>query len=443
VTRESEFDVLVVGGGPAGITAAIEAAKVATTSGRARRVALVEKASRVGVKVLISGGNRCNLTHDCDAAEIAKAFGRAGAKFLGPALRELGPRELRAWVESLGVPTKVEPGGKVFPVSNRAVDVRDALERELHRVGVTVVADATVTAAGRRGVTSDANLASRASETHQEFVVSAAIARSDVARAEQDGVELTAPRLVLALGGRSYPKVGTTGDGYALLRELGHAVTETRPALVPLIVEEPWVRELTGLTLEDVELTFGDDVRRGSTLFTHFGLSGPAPMNLGGAVATAPSQRGTLTIDFLPGRARRDVETRLRTVTAAAGDRPARALVAEFVPRRLAESLCVRCGVAYETPLAQTSKGQRAALVDALFATKVEVTGTRGFDFAEVTRGGLPLDEVDAATMESRRVPRLFVCGELLDLDGPIGGYNFTAAFATGALAGRSAARGA
>src|SRR6185295_4531041 len=167
--------------------------------------------------------------HDCDAAEIARAFGREGGRFLGPALRERGPKELRAWIETLGVKTKVEPGGKVFPVSNRADEVRDALEKELEAAGVRFIGNAAVRSIARDG---------------DRFVVAC------------DAGEFTAPRVVLALGGKSYPKVGTTGDGYQLARALGHTVVAPTPALVPLIIDVPWVRALSGLTLPYVELSF-------------------------------------------------------------------------------------------------------------------------------------------------------------------------------------------
>lgn len=420
-------DVLVVGAGPAGITAALGAARLG------RKVALLEKASRPGVKILISGGNRCNLTHDCDAAPIAKAFGRAGGRFLGHALRELGPRELRSWIESLGVATKVEPGGKVFPVSDRAVEVRDALERELERAGVSFVGNAAVERIERDAAGSFRGVTARGS--------------------------WRAPRLVLALGGRSYPKVGTTGDGYALARSLGHEITATTPALVPLVVTAGWVRELSGVTLEDVTLAIaerGAEPVRGALLFTHFGLSGPAPMNLGGEVARrlAGPEGGAVvrregaaavivTIDFLPKEQRAVLEQRFAQAAQAAQDagdpRLVRTALAELLPRRVAELLCEHANLAPALAVRQFGAAARARLLDALFATRLAVVGTRGYDFAEVTRGGVALAEVDPATLQSRRVPGLFLAGELLDLDGPIGGYNFTAAFATGALAGRSA----
>jgi predicted Rossmann fold flavoprotein len=412
-------DLLVLGAGPAGLAAAIAFARAARAGGGpVRRVVLLEKASRPGVKILISGGNRCNLTHDCDAAEIAKAFGRDGGRFLGPALRERGPRELREWIESLGVATKVEPGGKVFPVSNRADEVRDALERELAAAGVEFVGGAAVRSLARDGA---------------GFVVAAG------AR------ELTAPRVVLALGGRSYPKVGTTGDGYALVRELGHTVVAATPALVPLVVDVPWVRALSGLTLPWAELSLvveGQvvDTRRGGLLFTHFGLSGPAPMDLGGAVAASGElSRALLRVRWLPALERVALEEKLDHGVAHAPARPLGAWLSDLLPRRLAQALLASEEFDPERRLAEIGRRERSRLCDVLTATPLPVQGTRGFDFAEVTRGGVALSEVDPATLASKKVPGLFVVGELLDLDGPIGGFNFTSAFATGALAGRSA----
>lgn len=420
----TEADLIVCGAGPAGLAAALAAAT------RGRRVVLLDQAGRPGVKILISGGNRCNLTHDCDAATIAKAFGRAGGRFLGHALRERGPRELRAWIESLGVATKVEPGGKVFPVSNRAVDVRDALEREMERAGVRFEGGAAVTAIER--VASDA-----ATSGASPFVVATARGR------------FAAPRLVLALGGRSYPKVGTKGDGYGFAAALGHTLVATTPALVPLVATSAWVRELSGVTLPDVVLSLpAADARReppqrGALLFTHFGLSGPAPMNVGGAVARELAggvSSVPLAIDFLPNEERAVLDARLAAATSSGDARLVRTVVGGLLPRRVAEALCEQAAIAPTVPLRQLSAAARARLLEALFATKLALVGTRGFDFAEVTRGGVALDEVDPATLQSRVVPGLFLAGELLDLDGPIGGYNFTAAFATGALAGRAAA---
>jgi predicted Rossmann fold flavoprotein len=410
-----ECDVIVAGGGPAGLAAAIAAAR------QGRRVALLEKAPRPGVKILISGGNRCNLTHDCDAATIARAFGRAGARFLGPSLRERGPRELRAWIESLGVRTKVEPGGKVFPLSDRADEVRNALERELVASGARLFGKAAVRAVERE-------------HDGGRFVV------------RTESGDFAAPRLILALGGKSYPKVGTTGEGYELARALGHTLVATTAALVPLLVDVAWARELSGLTLPDAAIAFAFDgriidTRRGGLLFTHFGLSGPAPMDLGGSVAAAADlAKAKLVVRWLPMVERSELEARLEQAASGAPARTLVAWLADLLPKRLSEALLAAHGFASTQRLGEVPRRERARLIELLHATPLPVAGTRGFDFAEVTRGGVALDEVDPKTLASRRSPGLYIAGELLDVDGPIGGFNFTAAFATGALAGRNAA---
>ncbi|HET6204110.1 MAG TPA: aminoacetone oxidase family FAD-binding enzyme [Planctomycetota bacterium] len=410
MTSES-YDLLVAGAGPAGLFAAIRAARAG------RRVLLAEKNERAGVKILVSGGNRCNLTHDCEDEAIVGAFGGKGA-FLRPALRLLGPRALRETIESLGVPTKVEPGGKVFPVSNRAVDVRDAIEREMGRAGVLFRGGEPL----RRVVRRDGG-----------FLV------------ETSRGTFAARRVVLATGGKSYAKTGTAGDGYPVLESLGHRVVPPTPALAPLAVSVGWVNELSGLTLPDVEISLMVrgrtlESRRGGFLFAHFGLSGPAPMNLSGAVATLSSTAGVaLVVNFLPSVERGSFAGWVRAWAASEGARSVRRLLAERLPERLVDSLLRNAAVPADRQAARLAREERERLQGALFATRLPVAGTLGFDRAEVTRGGVALDEVDPRTLESRIVPGLSIAGEVLDLDGPIGGYNFTAAFATGALAGEAA----
>ncbi len=411
----ASFEILVAGGGPAGLFAAIAAARAG------RRVLLLEKAARPGVKVLVSGGNRCNLTHECGEEEIVEAFGPNG-RFLRPALRRLGPRDLREAIESLGVPTKVEPGGKVFPVSNRAVDVRDAIEREMVRAGVVFRGGEPL-----RGI-------ERSGEGFRIVTARGA---------------LEAARVVLATGGKSYPKTGTTGDGYPIAESLGHRLVPPTPALTPLAVPVPWANALTGLTLPDVQVSLYAggrlvESRRGGFLFTHFGLSGPAPMNLGGAVAALPpSDRAEVLLDFLPEATLPEMEARLRAEAASAGSRTMRRILSTLLPERLVDALLAEASVPVDRQVARLAREERARLLGGVLETRLPVAGTLGFDRAEVTRGGIVLDEVDPWTLESRIVPGLHVAGEILDLDGPIGGYNFTAAFATGALAGASAASAA
>jgi predicted Rossmann fold flavoprotein len=315
------------------------------------------------------------------------------------------------------VPTREEPAlEKVWPVSMRARDVADALERRATGAGATIVAGCAVTSVAPRG-------------------------RGFVVRTVRGDVEV--PRVVVTVGGKSYPRTGTTGDGYPWMEDLGHAVTRCVPALAPLVVEAPWVRALAGiscwarLVVEDDGKTVAE--RRRPLLFTHTGLSGPGPMDVSRWFeVAAPWRKPALRVDFLPDLP----EDAARAALAAACEgRPAEriaALLPGGLPARLAESLCGVAGVPAARRGAETSKADRHALLLAAKRCPIDVLGTRGFDFAEVTAGGVALPEVDPRTMASRIVPGLFVAGEILDVDGPIGGFNFQSAFSTGEAAGRA-----
>ncbi len=413
------WDVIVVGAGAAGLWSA------GTAALRGRRTLLLEKNSKPGVKILMSGGTRCNLTHDAELRAIVEAFGPAGRFLHGP-LSQLGPHGVVHVMESLGVPTKVEAGGKIFPRSDRAIDVRDALVRRFLQAGGQVQTGSGV-------------LAIQPDDSGANWSV----------RCQQ--ATYTSTSLVVATGGLSYGGCGTTGDGYPWARQLGHGMVPTRPALAPLLSPEPWVHALSGLTLDDVVLTvevpelakaLQRDPRlasRSSLLFTHFGLSGPAAMNVSRAVED-PSQQppSKVCIDLLPDVSAPDLARRL-SPGARAGSTHVSALLRELVPRRLADELMNRAGIELTCPLAELARTARQSLVTHLKSLRIPVTGTRGYDKAEVTAGGVDLRDVDSRTMQSRHAAGLYLVGELLDLDGPIGGYNFQAAFSTGHVAGLNA----
>jgi hypothetical protein len=415
------WDVVVIGAGAAGLMAAACAAR------RGRRVLLLEKNTKPGVKILMSGGTRCNLTHAIDARGIVAAFGRQGS-FLHAALAALPPDDLVALFESEGVATKVEPGGKVFPASDRALDVLHALRRQLARSGATLA-------------------------LHEPVVdLQPAGGGSPFAVTSTRRV-CTAHRVVLTTGGQSYPGCGTTGDGYRWAAQCGHTIVPPCPALVPLRVDSRWARALQGVTVPDVQVRLrpadGDSrplrsadlsrhERRGALLFTHFGLSGPAVMDVSRCVtAVFPGLPVTLDCDFLPDLTGPQLLEQFQTAAALQGKRHVAALLAQWLPRRLAEELSSVAGVPAARHLAELTRAERSQLVQTLKATPLPVVGTLGFDKAEVTAGGVALDEVRSKTLESKRVPGLFLAGEILDLDGPIGGYNFQAAFSTGWLAGQ------
>lgn len=425
-TDSNIYPVVVVGAGAAGLMAAARSAE------RGRQTLLAEKNRKPGVKILMSGGTRCNLTHDCDAAGIIAAFGSAGS-FLHSPLAALGPQELVELLHEEGLATKVEPGGKVFPESDRALDVLAALLRRLTRCGAELALDEGVTDIGRIGSSFQVVTSKRT---------------------------IGCQKLIITSGGKSYPGCGTTGDGYAWLAALGHTVRRPRPALVPLTSDNPWVHELSGLTIPDVLVRVIDPAvdaksvgrrrpgqlppgvlieRRASLLFTHFGLSGPAAMDVSRAVTAAKSPRDVkLIVDFLPSTSTEQLEARLRHAIASDGKRQVSNLLGDDLPRRLLVALLTLAGVPTVRRGAELSSAERARLVERIKACDINVTGTRGFDKAEVTAGGVALDEVDSRDMQSKLVPNLYLAGEILDLDGFIGGYNFQAAFSTGYLAGDS-----
>ena len=415
------WDVVVVGAGAAGLLAAVRAAEAG------KRTILLEKNRKPGVKILMSGGTRCNLTHNTDRRGIIEAFGKPG-RFLHSALAALGPRELVELIEAEGVPTKIEETGKIFPVSNKATDVLDALLRRFRRSGALLALDDRLTtletaAPGFRLYTS-----------------------RDV---------ISADRVIITSGGKSYPGCGTTGDGYAWAKAIGHSIVMPKPALTPVTSSESWISSLKGITIPDVDVRITQsspdgetaksielDRRRGSFLFAHFGLSGPAPMDLSRAISGHSDPRSLqLVCDFLPAMTDEQLAQAIQQECSSGGKRELTNIVGRWLPNRLGETLIKVAGLRSDLRGAELSKSDRARLVAAMKHQSISVSGTLGFEKAEVTAGGVSLDEVDSRTMQSKLVPNLYFAGEVLDLDGPIGGYNFQAAFSTGWLAGQSAAR--
>jgi predicted Rossmann fold flavoprotein len=421
------WDCIVIGAGAAGLMA------VCTAAGRGRRTLLLEKNKRPGVKILMSGGTRCNLTQNTNVRGIIDAYGDQG-RFLHSALSVLSPSDLVKLIEEEGVPTKVEETGKIFPVSDQASDIVDALVRRLERSGAELALTEPVLRIERH---------------------------ADGFRVTTPQRELSTASVLITTGGLSYPGSGTTGDGYGWAQALGHSIVETRPALTPITTNDRWVQQLTGLTLPDVAVEVvpaaGSESpvpplavrrtrgakkgvlaqQRDSFLFTHFGLSGPAILDVSRAVTSHAEPRSlVLLCDFLPDHKADDLEEQIRRDCEADGKKQLVNVVSRAVPRRLAESVLAHLGLAAEMRSAELSKRDRARIVEMLKRCRIGVAGALGYKKAEVTAGGVALEEVDSKTMQSKLVPGLFFAGEVLDLDGPIGGYNFQAAFSTGHLAG-------
>lgn len=409
------YDLIIVGGGAAGLWAAIVAA------GRGLRVLVLEKNVKSGVKILMSGGTRCNITHNCSPQEIVEAFGTQG-RFLKPSVFALPPDEVVARFNGWGVATKVEDTGKVFPASDRALHVRDALVTQLTSVGAEL----------RTGV-----------------------AVRDVRRVDQELVRwevvteqaaLPCHNVLLCTGGLSYSACGTTGDGYQWASHVGHTIVPTFPALAPLVSPANWVHELTGITLQDVTVRVllggkkDKDPRkscRSSFLWTHFGCSGPAPMNISRFVSQYEHARSidpalsrlTIEVDLLPTVS--ESELLVRFNPEQNGKRRVSALLADWLPHKIVSLLLSKAELDEGRLVAELPRKSRLQLLSDLKRLIVPIDSTRGYGKAEVTAGGVDTSEVNPHTLESRRATGLFLAGEVLDIDGPIGGYNFQAAFST------------
>ena len=399
-------DIAIVGAGAAGLTAAIFARRESP----AASIVLIDGAPKIGAKILISGGGRCNVTNHVVRPDDFNGNRNAIARVL----RSFTVEQTVAWFADLGVPLKREETGKLFPVGDRARAVVDALLRACEGVEIRT--------------------ASR---------VTAIEAVGDGFSLSTSGDALSAWRVILATGGRSVPKTGSDGSGYALARALGHGVTEVYPALVPLLLEEGhWLRELSG-TSHDVELSVRSPsgrVRsrhRGAMLLTHFGLSGPVVLDVSRHLTAARREEAeaTLVANLLPDESFESLDVLLLEEAR----RNPRATVPSILRGRLPERLLT--AVAPASAISSFSREQRRRVVRDLIELVLPVVRDRGFDFAEVTAGGVPLAEVELATMQSRRTPGVFLCGEILDVDGRIGGFNFQWAWASGRLAGMGAAR--
>jgi predicted Rossmann fold flavoprotein len=417
------WDLVILGGGAAGMASAIFTQEETLRLGNSPlRILIMEGAKKPGAKILVSGGGRCNVTH---RAVDLEDYHTGNRNILKNILRRFPAEKTLSWFQSLGVELKLEETGKWFPVSDSAATVLQALLRRIEELGIIW------------------QTSCRAEEVHESS------GQWNVRGS--DGLWRVTPNLVLATGGLALPKSGSDGWGLELLKSWGYHIKPTVPALAPLVAEtEDGKRgfpDLSGLTIPlHLQVKTPLDGERasfdGSTLFTHFGMSGPAPMNLSRSIELLHRQRGGhdvilgLGIPQLmaPGRA----DHILRSATHASGHRTLGGLVQDYVPERLATWWV---GDLYGVRMAQLSREQRKRVVADLCQRSVRIRGSRGFAFAETTGGGIALEQIDHRTMESRLHSGLYLVGEILDVDGRIGGFNFQWAWASGKVAGEGIAR--
>jgi predicted Rossmann fold flavoprotein len=406
--------IIVVGGGAAGLMAA---GRAAASGGE---VLLLEKMERTGRKIGISGKGRCNLGNTAPLPEFLARFGKNG-QFLRQCLQQFFTPELMMFFEEHHLPLVVERGGRIFPASGRALDVVRVLTNWARECGATVQVGSPV----------------------REILAEA----GRVVGVLLDGKSIDGDAVILATGGKSYPRTGSSGDGYVLAQALGHSIVPPRPSLVPLECADPAVRAMAGLELRHVEVRLMVDGKRvdrqfGELTFTPTGLGGPTVLTLSGTAVDAldRGQRVALVLDLKPALDHAQLDARLLRDLAARGDEPLSSILRGLLPREMVPVCLAGCDLPATIDCRSFPAKMRKRLVQWLKEYRIDIDGYRSFDEAIVTAGGVALKEIDPRTMESRLVRGLYIVGELLDLHADTGGYNLQGAFATGWAAGGAAA---
>ena len=414
---DKQYDTLIIGAGAAGLMAGITAAR------RGKKVLILEKMERPGRKLLITGKGRCNVTNCCTIEDFMPNV-LSNSRFLYSSLNALNPYEVMGFFEECGVPLKVERGERVFPVSDRSVDIVDALVDAAQSAGCRIT----------QSTVKDLILDNTDDGTVVRGVVTA------------DEQQIFADSVLIAAGGKSYPATGSTGDGYRLARQAGHKVTALRPSLIPIVCKEKYCRDMMGLSLKNVTLTVVDN-RNGKTvyselgemLFTHFGVSGP--LVLSASCHMQPAKDGSLShysmyIDWKPALDHQQLDARILRDFEQFINKNFIHSLGLLLPRKSIQIIAGLSGIPFDTKINQITKAQRTALVDVIKKMPLTPTAFRPIEEAIVTAGGVDVAQVNPKTMESKLTKGLFFAGEVLDVDGYTGGFNLQIAFSTGFAAG-------
>jgi len=408
----TENTVIVIGGGAAGMMAAISAAK----SGA--KVQLLERNEKLGRKLYITGKGRCNVTNHCGVEEVLAATPR-NSRFLYSAMSHTPPALVEQFFEELGVALKVERGNRVFPASDKAADIIDALFFQLRRLKVPVV------------------------QTRAKNIL---VENGAVVGVETEGGNIPCKAVILATGGVSYQATGSTGDGHRMAQELGHTVVELKPSLVPLESSDDFCGRMQGLALKNVTLTVKNKKKKivyqeqGELLFTHFGISGPLVLSASAHMRDFEKEEYRCSIDLKPALDEATLDARLVRELGENANKDMDNILGALAPRMLVPVLLERAAIAGDKKAHDVTKQERRRLLELFKAFTVQLSGPRPINEAIVTAGGVKVSEVDPKTMASKKVPGLYFAGELLDVDAYTGGFNLQIAWATGRAAGESAA---
>lgn len=445
-------DVVVIGAGAAGILAAWRAAQLGA------RVVLLEKTPRIGTKILISGGGKCNVAHAGPLEDVIRAFRPSEARFIRPACYRLTNEAIVKLMTERGLRVYTRPDGRVFPIDQTAKDVVAILRGYLDESGVDIRLNSPVEAIStERGKVAGVSVGEppvahagfrRQPETRYgaKALLAEVLHETETPRAQPERYSIECERVVVASGGSSYPNSGTTGDGWIWARTLGHRVDRLGAALAPIYLVEPRV-ELAGVALRDCVLKaarLGKEIARwrGDLLFTHQGVSGPAALGISRVVAERMDEGAVaLTVDIAPDQSHERLSAELADLATQNPRKLASGFVANLAPESVTEKVAQAAALPADTIGARFDKKARNRLVEGLKSWRIGDVRHVPLEKGEVVAGGISLDEVDPQSMRSRIVDGLYVCGEALSVAGPVGGYNLQAAFATGFLAGETAAR--
>jgi len=414
--KKNIFDVAIIGGGPAGIMAAIKASEIKA------RVILLEKNEQLGKKLLLTGKGRCNLANaEFNLKKLIEYYGSNG-KFLFRAFYLFGPKEVVDFFEKIGLKTKIERGNRIFPINDKAESVLKILINCLKKYGVKT-------------------------ETNQE-VDRIEIANQQIKRLIlKNKTTITAKNYILCSGGKAYPKTGSTGDGYNWASQLGHHLNKPSPALVPIKIKEPWIRDLQGLSLKNVEISlFQNQVKKesrfGECLFTHFGLSGPIILDISKKTGELlDNGEVEIAIDLKPALDFPILDLRIQKDFKKLHNKLFKNSLIDLLPQKLIPVMIKLSKIDPEKRVNNITKEERRRLVHLFKKFKMSVTKLLSFDSAIITSGGIVLNEINSQTMQSKIINNLFFAGEIIDLDAPTGGFNLQLCWSTGSLAGQSAAQ--
>lgn len=401
------FDVIIIGGGAAGSMAAVTAARMG------RKTAVFEKNERIGRKLRITGKGRCNVTNNC-TNEVLMSNVPVNPRFLYSAFSGFDTHDVMNFFEELGVPLKTERGNRVFPVSDNAEDIVNALDRELKNLGVKVI---------------------------NQRVTDILVDDGVCIGVKAGGKEFNSQSVLIATGGKSYPNTGSTGDGYKLAESVGHTVTEIYPSLVPLVTVEKYCAEMMGLSLRNVAVKLFDGEKliyseQGEMLFTHFGVSGPLILSASSHIRKMERGRYKIRIDLKPALDEKQLDLRIQRDFAENQNRDFINAIRKLLPAKLIPIAVRLSGIPAEQKVNTITKEQRKAFLDVIKAFPLTVADFRPIDEAIITSGGVSVKEINPKTMESKLVSGLFFAGEVIDVDAYTGGFNLQIAFSTAYSAG-------